>query len=77
MVLTTKIASATARYLGVPRVMVEAYGVMPYWVSPVDLTASTHWLTGLDSNLMNDNLLTLSFEGFRKRSQGGRHFTTP
>ena len=77
LVLTTKIASATARYLGVPRVMVEAYGVMPYWVSPVDLTASTHWLTGLDSNLMNDNLLTLSFEGFRKRSQGGRHFTTP
>ena len=77
LVLTTKIASATARYRGVPRVMVEAYGVMPYWVGPVDLTASTHWLTGLDSNLMNDNLLTLSFEGFRKRSQGGRHFTTP
>jgi len=77
LALTTRVASATARYLGVPRVMVEAYGVMPYWVSPVDLTASTHWLTGMGSNLLNDNLLTLSFEGFRKRCLAGRHFTTP
>ncbi|MBI3945954.1 MAG: hypothetical protein HY321_08545 [Armatimonadetes bacterium] len=77
LILTVKTAAATARYRGVPRVMVEAYGVMPYWVAPVDLTASTHWLAGLGANLMNDNLLTLSFEGFRKRALAGRHFTTP
>ncbi|MBI3948051.1 MAG: hypothetical protein HY321_19195 [Armatimonadetes bacterium] len=77
LVLTVKLAAAAARYRGVPRVMVEAYGVMPYWVAPVDLVNSTHWLSALGANLMNDNTLTLSFEGFRKRAQGGRHFTTP
>jgi hypothetical protein len=57
--------------------MAEAYGVMPYSVAPVDLTMATHWLTALGTNFINDNTLTLSFEGFRKRVIAGRHFTTP
>ena len=77
LILTAKVPAAVARYEGLARVMVEAYGVMPFWVAPADLTSSTHWLTALGANLLNDNLLTLSFEGFRKRSQAGRHFTTP
>jgi len=77
LVLAVKLASAAARYSGVPRVMAEAYGCMSYSVAPVDLTIATHWLTALGTNFINDNTLTLSFEGFRKRALGGRHFTTP
>ena len=77
LILTIKVAAATARFNGAQRVMCEAFGAMPYNITPIDQVTHTHWLTALGINLINDNLLTLSFESFRKRAQGGKHFTMP
>ncbi len=77
LIMTAKLAAATALYRGVSRVMGEVFGCMPYWVAPVDLAIHTRWLTAMGVNFINDNTLAMSFEGFRKRAVGGRHFTTP
>ncbi len=63
--LTVKLAAAAARATGSARILSESFGVMPFSVAPVDLTASTHWQTALGVNLINDNLLALSAESFR------------
>ena len=77
LILTVRLAAATARFNNTPRVMCEAYGALPYSVAPEDHMTHAHWLTALGINLINDNTLRLSFDSFRKRAIGCKHFTTP
>ncbi len=77
LILTAKVAVASAKYNGSNRVLAEVFGCMPYWVAPVDLSQQVQWLSAMGCNLVNDNLFSLSISGFRKRCLGGRHFTTP
>ncbi len=77
LVLTAKTTTSTARYTGSCRAFAEAYGIAPCWVAPVDHAAHTHWLCAMGINFINDNALSVSFEDFRKRSTGGKHFTMP
>ncbi len=72
--LTVKLAAAASRAVGSSRVLAEAFGVMPMHSAPVDFVAHTHWLTALGVNLVNDNMLQLSGESFRRTA---KVFTVP
>ncbi len=77
MAITTKAAASTSRRTKSPRCFAEVFGVAPHWVTPADHTLHTHWFSAMGINFINDNTLALSYEDFRKRSLGGKHFTTP
>ncbi|MDA0745532.1 MAG: hypothetical protein O2954_03380 [bacterium] len=77
LILAIRLAAATARFNNTARVMCEAYGALPFNVAPEDHMIQAHWLTALGINLINDNTLRLSFDSFRKRAIGSKHFTTP
>jgi hypothetical protein len=57
--------------------MVEAYGVVDYDQSLVRMKRTVDWLAALGMNLINDNTMIYSLQGFRKRRVSGKTFTTP
>ena len=74
---TAKVVSSAADYVGARRRLCEAYGVVDWDQSLARMKRLVDWLTALGFNLINDNTLIYSIQGFRKRRVSGKTFTTP
>jgi hypothetical protein len=75
--ITAKQVSSTADYTGAERRMVEAYGVVDWDQSLARMKRVVDWLAAMGLNLINDNTLIYSLQGFRKRRASGKTFPTP
>ncbi len=75
--VTAKLASSTARFAGRRRIMCEAFGVLPWSQTLLHQKHVLDWLCVLGINLVNDNLMTYTIKGFRKRAGSGKHFSQP
>lgn len=72
-----KVVSSAADYVGAQRRMVEAYGTVDWDQSLSRMKRLVDWLAAMGFNLINDNTLVYSLQGFRKRRVSGKNFTTP